>query len=109
MRCTFALFPILLIALSLTGCNPWELPQQETKAVPTSAPADQASTTPPIVYDQGPTNPAYPQKAQLGKDLDILVMTEEQTIRLVNRTPQSYGPVQLWLNQQCQPALQWCR
>src|SRR6185295_2343518 len=42
----------------------------------------------------------YPGGAPLGEDLDIVVIQKATSIELVNRTPQSYDDVMLWLNQQ---------
>lgn len=42
----------------------------------------------------------YPADAQRGPDLDILAVREGDALRLVNRTPQAYAGMQLWLNRQ---------
>jgi hypothetical protein len=52
--------------------------------------------------DKGPvTEPrVYPAKAAVGEPLDIEVIRIGNGIVLENRTVQSYGDVQLWLNQE---------
>lgn len=42
----------------------------------------------------------YPAEAPLGEDLDILVVQEGRWLRLVNRLPQRFEKMQLWLNRQ---------
>jgi len=42
----------------------------------------------------------YPKDAPLGEDIDIIVVRDGGALRLVNRTPHSYGDLDLWLNQQ---------
>ena len=40
----------------------------------------------------------YPEAAELGPDLEVLVMRDRRKIRLVNLTPRSLRRVQVWLN-----------
>ncbi|MEM9414751.1 MAG: hypothetical protein AAGA29_04645 [Planctomycetota bacterium] len=42
----------------------------------------------------------YPADAPYGPDLDILIVRSNANIRLVNRTPDPYNGMVLWLNQQ---------
>lgn len=42
----------------------------------------------------------YPNQSKRGNDLDILVVRTGGSVKLVNRTPQVYHNVELWLNQQ---------
>lgn len=58
---------------------------------------------PPIV--DSPTADAlaalrYPGQTEYGPDLDIVVVREDEHIRLTNRTARAYEGMQLWLNQQ---------
>ena len=43
---------------------------------------------------------AYPSEAPYAGDLDIILMRRGVAIELVNRTPQAYTDLQLWLNRQ---------
>ncbi len=42
----------------------------------------------------------FPTEAQLGDDLDIIVIQEDEIFRLINRTAHSYHNLQLWFNRQ---------
>ncbi len=42
----------------------------------------------------------YPAQAELGDDLDIIVVRDGGAVRLVNRTPRSYSGLQLWINEE---------
>lgn len=42
----------------------------------------------------------YPEQSQVGPALDIVARTEGDSLRLINREPQSFRNVQLWLNRQ---------
>lgn len=42
----------------------------------------------------------YPADAEWGPDRDIVVRREGDRLTLINRTPQTYRDVRLWLNQQ---------
>ncbi len=42
----------------------------------------------------------YPEEAQVGPALDIVVSTSGNDLRLANRTPRRYENMQLWLNRQ---------
>ena len=42
----------------------------------------------------------YPEAADHGPDLDIVVVRQGDAIELVNLTPQRYHDLQLWLNRQ---------
>ena len=42
----------------------------------------------------------YPETAERGPELDVLVHIEGREVHLVNRTPRSYHGMQLWLNRQ---------
>lgn len=44
--------------------------------------------------------PPYPIDAQVGPDLDVVVVRSGGQIELVNRTPRAYESVVLWLNGQ---------
>jgi len=43
---------------------------------------------------------AYPSDASYGDNLDLIAIKEGFNLRLVNRTPNVYRDLQLWLNQQ---------
>lgn len=43
---------------------------------------------------------AYPGKAKLGKNLDIMAVRHGSSVQLVNRTDKPLHDVQLWINQQ---------
>ena len=43
---------------------------------------------------------AFPTEAQLGDDLDIIVIREDETFLLINRTAHSYHNLLLWLNRE---------
>lgn len=42
----------------------------------------------------------YPGEAELGDDLDIIVVPDGFDVSLANREPQSFNAIQLWLNRQ---------
>ena len=42
----------------------------------------------------------YPAGAPLGDDLDIIVIGKSKSLRLANRTPETYEDVQVWINRQ---------
>ena len=42
----------------------------------------------------------YPENAPHGPDLDVLLVRSGGQVRLVNRTANAYGGMQLWLNRQ---------
>lgn len=42
----------------------------------------------------------YPKDSARGEDVDIVVTRKGNTLKLNNRTPQSYENMQLWINQQ---------
>ena len=42
----------------------------------------------------------YPESALHGKDFDILVIREGETLKVINQGPDSIRSMQLWLNQQ---------
>lgn len=42
----------------------------------------------------------YPENAPHGPDFDVLLVRSGGQVRLVNRTPNSYAGMQLWLNRQ---------
>ncbi|MEX0777480.1 MAG: hypothetical protein WD042_17385 [Phycisphaeraceae bacterium] len=42
----------------------------------------------------------YPADAPLGEDLDVLVVVDGSSLQLVNRTPNTYEHMLLWLDQQ---------
>ena len=42
----------------------------------------------------------YPEQAERGEALDIMVTTRANTLTLTNRTPHSYEDVELWLNRE---------
>ncbi|MEM6259360.1 MAG: hypothetical protein AAGI37_13835 [Planctomycetota bacterium] len=42
----------------------------------------------------------YPENAPHGPDLDVLLVRSGGQVRIVNRTPNTYGGMQLWLNRQ---------
>lgn len=42
----------------------------------------------------------YPEEAQRGPVLDVLVHTRGREVHLINRTPRNYRGMQLWLNRQ---------
>lgn len=42
----------------------------------------------------------YPENAEYGPDLDIVVVRHPDTIQLINRTPHHHDDLELWLNQQ---------
>ncbi|MFW6059692.1 MAG: hypothetical protein ACODAQ_05890 [Phycisphaeraceae bacterium] len=43
---------------------------------------------------------SYPETAQRGPALDIVARTENNTLHLINREPQTHRDMQLWLNRQ---------
>lgn len=43
---------------------------------------------------------SYPEDAEYGPDLDMVVVRKGRLIELANRTPEIYEDVQLWINQQ---------
>lgn len=42
----------------------------------------------------------YPENAPHGPDLDVLLVRSGGQVRLINRTPNNYAGMQLWLNRQ---------
>ena len=56
------------------------------------------SVIPPVVKEL--PKHAFPTEAQLGDDLDIIVIREDETFLLINRTAHSYHNLQLWLNRE---------
>ncbi len=40
----------------------------------------------------------YPEEAEAGEPLDIVAVRDGDRLRLINRTPRTYGAVELWLN-----------
>lgn len=42
----------------------------------------------------------YPDQAATGEELDIVARREDNTVRIINRTPRTLHSMQLWLNRQ---------
>lgn len=73
---------MILLGLMLTGCS-----------------ALRDTTAPPQTVNRL-AELDYPEDAPHGPDLDLLLVRSGSQVRLVNRTPNSYAGMQLWLNRQ---------
>lgn len=78
-----ALLCIVTLAITATGCSVYRDATAPPQTIKRLAALD------------------YPEGAPYGEDyLDILLVREGNQIQLVNRTPNSYSGMQLWLNRQ---------
>jgi hypothetical protein len=83
--------PLLILALLLAGCSPVAEVSQPRFLFGTRAEPDDAVELSKFTY---------PEAAQVGPDLDVILVKRGSTATLVNRTTTSYKDVQLWLNKQ---------
>jgi hypothetical protein len=52
-----------------------------------------------VMYDAGRATRAYPQKLHKSTSVDIQAFPEGTRLDIVNSTPRSYGPCDVWVNQ----------
>jgi hypothetical protein len=90
----------LVCALALLGCEGGA--REVGSAVETSVENTASVLTDRIDQEQieALRKLAYPADAEVGEDLDMVVSRRGGRITLINRTPQSYENVLLWLNRQ---------
>jgi len=81
MKLPIAAITLLMTSLTLCGCKQIDLGLGQLQQV-----IDQLAAL------------RYPDQAQLGDDLDIIVIRDGAAINLVNRTPRAYVDHQIWLN-----------